>query len=718
MTEEPKRSSGTPPWTGSSLLPVVLVAGVALAVRCTVLREFTSSPWFDLPLVDEEAYDRLARQWLQGTKLHAGYFWQSIFYPFALSFMYRFGSVAAARWMQALLGVLTATLTYFLGRRVGGNGTATIAGLMVALYGPLVFSETQLVATGWEVFWGVSLLLSLLWMLDDPKALRIALYSGIGALSILTRATFVPFVMVGTAYAAVVIAKQARDSRRAGWRLLIGAFVFAVILLPVAWSNYRAAESFSVLPRSSGINLYIGNNLDVRSTLDIRPGEDWERLGQLPRRHGAQTPKESQEFFLGRFRQYVWENPGHFTFGLGQKALQFVLSTEIPRNVDMYEYRRYSRTFGALTQKHHHLGFPFAAIFSLAIVGFVFAGNRIPLPVVLFFVLVPAAVIMVFVTARYRMVIVPPLCVVAALGAQHVYKRWWTSRFWPVGGVLVGGLFLTCVPNPLALPPRDWGSEMLTYAAIKHIEKGRGDAAEPLLRDALKQDPSNAVAHTVLGTLHMMQRRDTDAQSEFVTALQIDPAYADAHLNYANLLLRHGQADDALTHYRLGLAVDPTNVLALNNVGAIFRDRGELEQAASYFRRAIAINPEFVVGHRNLGLVLLRLGKKAQAKPHLSRAHTTAPSPITAVALARLLIESEHPSHSDVAQAVRLAEYACDRTQSSDLKSIETLAEAYQLQGEIPKAQVLLDRCITLATRTGNATLASGCQAKAATLGH
>jgi Tfp pilus assembly protein PilF len=694
-----------------------LVAGVALTVRCAVLLEFTSSPWFHLPLVDEEAYDRLARQWLQGTKLHAGYFWQSIFYPFALSVVYRFGSVAAARWFQALLGVLTAVLTYLLGRRIGGNGTGTIAGLMVALYGPLVFAETQLVATGWEVFWGVSLLLSLLWMLDEPKALRIAIYSGAGALSILTRATFLPFVIIATAYAAIVIARQATDRDRARWRLLIGAVVFAAILLPVAWSNYRTAESFSVLPRSSGINLYIGNNLDVRSTLNIRPGQEWERLGRLPRRHGAQTPKESQQFFLRRFRQYVWENPGHFVFGLGQKALQFVVSTEIPRNVDMYEYRRYSRTFGVLTQKHGNLGFPFAVIFALAIVGFVFAGNRIPPPVVLFLVLVPAAVVLVFVTARYRMVVVPPLCVVAALGAQQIYKRWWTPRFWSAGGVLVGGLFLTCVPNPLALTKRDWGSEMLTYAAIKHIEQGRGDAAEPLLRDALKQDSSNVVAHTVLGTLYLMQKRHPEAESEFVTALRIDPGYADAHLRYADLLLGRGQTDDALTHYQRGLALEPGNLPALNNVGAIFRDRGELEHAASYFRRVVAINPGFVVGHRNLGLVLQRMGNTAEAEPHLSRAHAAAPSPLTAIALARIHMDSQHPSLYDVGQAVRLAEYACDRTQTSDLNSIQTLVDAYRLQGKLDQAQTLLDRCLTVATRTGNRALGSGCREQAAALG-
>ena len=80
-------------------------------------------------------------------------------------------------------------------------------------------------------------------------------------------------------------------------------------------------------------------------------------------------------------------------------------------------------------------------------------------------------------------------------------------------------------------------------------------------------------------------------------------------------------------------------------------------------------------------------------------------------------MDSQYPSLYDVGQAVRLAEYACDRTQTSDLNSIQTLVDAYRLQGKLDRAQTLLDRCLTVATRTGNRALGSGCQEQAAALG-
>ena len=688
----------------------LLIAGVALVVRSVVLLEFASAPWFNLAIVDEEAYDRLARQLLAGAGLDAGYFWQSLFYPFALSLAYHLGTVAAARRVQAILGVVTAVLTYLLGRRIGGNRTGTIAGLAVALHGPLIFSETQLVATGWEVFWGVSLLLSLLWMLDEPRLLRVTLYAAIGAASILTRATFLPFVAVATIYALMVTARRHPNRVQARWRALVTAAVFALVLLPIAWSNQRATGSFTFLPRSGSINLYIGNNLDVTSTLGIRPGQEWESFGRLPRRYGARTPKESEQFFMQRFRDYVWEHPGHFVFGLARKTVQFVGSTEIPRNVDLYEYRRYSRVLSLLTWKVKSFGFPFGVLFPLAVVGLVFAGKRVPPVVWLFLLLVPLAVILVFVTARYRMVIVPPLSVVAALGAEALYERARQRRFLPVLGVLASAVFVTCVPNPLAVRERDWGSEMLAFVAIQHVEKGQLEKAEPLLVAALQEDGNNVAAHTVLGMVRAAQRRLPEAESQFTTALQIDPEYADAHLNYASLLLMQGRTNEALSHYQRALAVDPENVLALNNVGVIHRKRGELEQAATMFRKAIALNPALAQSQVNLGNVLVQQGKPVEAVKHLAKAFETNPAGSTALALARLHLDPKQASVYDPSKAVRYAEHACNKTGMSDLESIETLFRAYQLQGRSKDAAELVDRCFTVAVSTGNATLGGGCQ--------
>jgi 4-amino-4-deoxy-L-arabinose transferase-like glycosyltransferase len=120
---------------------------LALAVRLLYLFEASSGPAFLVPLVDAETYHRVATALASGEASTDALFWQPVFYPLFLSVLYKIvgPSVVAARIVQAVLGAVTAALTYRLGRRAMGHGVGVVAGAIVALYGPLVFFDTELV---------------------------------------------------------------------------------------------------------------------------------------------------------------------------------------------------------------------------------------------------------------------------------------------------------------------------------------------------------------------------------------------------------------------------------------------------------------------------------------------------------------------------------------------------------------------------------------------
>jgi hypothetical protein len=236
----------------------------------------TRAPSFYVPIVDERSYDHLARQLLAGHPLDAAYFWQGPFYPAFLSAVYAWtnGSVLAARLAQSGLGAATAALSFRLGERIGGRRVGWIAGLTTALYGPLVFAEFELVATAWEAFLVVALLLLALRWCETPRAFWGLLLGLIGGLSIVTRATFVPFVAGLGVWLAIELARRSACLREGvtRWSLFAGGVL--LVLVPVAVVNGRATGHFGVLPYSGGINLYIGNNPDRVHTLQIRPGPE------------------------------------------------------------------------------------------------------------------------------------------------------------------------------------------------------------------------------------------------------------------------------------------------------------------------------------------------------------------------------------------------------------------------------------------------------------
>ena len=137
------------------------IFALALVVRLIYLWESSSSPSFANPVLDASTYDGLARSLAAGKRVSGELFWQPVFYPYFLSIVYWFsnGSIIFGKVVQIFLGSLTCLLTYYVGKRVFNHGTGIIAGLTIALYGPLIFFDGELLATGWANLWAVSLIL-------------------------------------------------------------------------------------------------------------------------------------------------------------------------------------------------------------------------------------------------------------------------------------------------------------------------------------------------------------------------------------------------------------------------------------------------------------------------------------------------------------------------------------------------------------------------------
>jgi 4-amino-4-deoxy-L-arabinose transferase-like glycosyltransferase len=544
------RRGGPGGWTFART--AFLVFALALAVRLVYLGEIAKSPTFHVPIVDSASYDQHARLLVEKGIFYQRFFWQGFLYPFFLAVVYFLtgGSMLAARLIQIVLGSFLCAGVFHLGSKLFDRRTGVVAGVIAALYGPLIFHDAEILDTGLSAVWAVVLIL-LFMKTRESKRLWPGLFLGIcGGLSVVTRATFLPYLVVACGW--LLFSWRARSVRPAlaaarGGLMLAG---FLAVTIPVAQLCYKSTGDFNFLSESGPINLYIGNNPERDRTIMIRPGSEWRELTRMPTVKGSMTDSEDRDVFTRLFLDYVKAQPADFVKGLVEKSVQFASSRELPRNEDMYVARKYSRLLSALTWKAGGFGFPFGILLPLALAGIVRYRKRIPAPVYGFLLLYPAAIIGVFVSGRYRIPVVPVLAIPAAAGALYLVdlvraKR--LSRAAAIAGAVCAVAAATSVAGPFAVEKFDYEAEMHTIVGFELMKQNRMDAALAELSETLRLDPASGDAHKYIGIIMGRERRHAEAAVHLRAALAQEPDSYLIRYYLGVTLLNLGKRDEAIS---------------------------------------------------------------------------------------------------------------------------------------------------------------------------
>ena len=242
----------------------------------------------------------------------------------------------------------------------------------------------------------------------------------------------------------------------------------------MAFANKKVTGHFGILPSSGGLNFYIGNNPEYRETLTVRPGWKWDQLTNHPAKYGAKKDEEFQAFFYRETLRYIRTQPLGFLGGIMRKFLQFIGSREIPRNVEIYLFRKWSILLEFLVWKKAGFGFPFGLLFPLAVVGIWYNRRRMPAPLLLYLVIYPLSVILVFVSARYRVPVVPAMAVCASAGffalRRLIVEGKWRRVFYTFFAVLPLVL-LSFLPGPFCEEEVNYEAEYYLYLATTDIPR-------------------------------------------------------------------------------------------------------------------------------------------------------------------------------------------------------------------------------------------------------
>jgi len=226
---------------------------------------------------------------------------------------------------------------------------------------------------------------------------------------------------------------------------------------------------------------------------------------------------------------------------------------------------------------------------------------------------------------------------------------------------------------------------------------------ETLFTHAAAATPDNWVAHSNLAVDGLMLYLQTEHSSLEKQLVQLDaplPASAQASPDSRERLAQ------TIRHCEAALQIRPRNVTARVALGKALMECGQLDDACAHLEIAVRLSPTNVVARQNFAEVLHRQGRAKEAIAQYQATLQLEPDWDSLLNnLAWLLATHPSPDVRDGAQAVRLAQRACQLTANTNLWFLHTLAAACAETGDFARALAAAGQARCLAAASGQSNL-------------
>jgi 4-amino-4-deoxy-L-arabinose transferase-like glycosyltransferase len=376
------------------------VFALALVVRILYLVSIRHAFFFDHLVTEPAFYDGWARAIVAGEAPVHLPFDEAPGFAYFVALMYAIAGhrLLAVLIVQAVLGAGACAAIAVVAERVGGHVAGWLAGGIAALYGPFIYFTGQLEPAALAV---CATSLALVATPGKQAAQRRWILAGAAwALAIIVRSELALGVPFAVAHAWLVA------GRRMAARTALAPAALLVLSLT---ANTIAHGRLVLLTNGAGINLWLGNNPDADGVDPFVHG----RLAEVVREveASATDPVERDHAFRGH---------AQFSAGLLLKKLVWTFSSrELPNAADIHWQTEQSWVY-------HRPWFPlpFALVFPLALAGAVLLGRRWRDHVVLLGPIAGAlaACVAFFTCARFRLVMMPSLIVLAASALEPLAR--------------------------------------------------------------------------------------------------------------------------------------------------------------------------------------------------------------------------------------------------------------------------------------------------------
>jgi len=565
-------------------LPIAIVAA-ALALRLGhlwAMRQGPFSPDAFLP-IDARLYHQWAIDWLAGDWPPAAPFERPPLYIWFIGCVYALaGSIPlAVLIVQTALGSLLCWVVYDVARMLFDDlRVAAGSAIATAISGPLIYFDAQLLNGSLDVFLQIG---SLWCVLRGGQSAKPATWIVAGlaiALSAINRGVallWLPFVLLW-----IWLPPRWREQRKTGALISIALLApLAITVGPVAWRNARLDEPslgvasasetvarlvsgrFVTIASNSGINFYLGNHSVLRDVNRLDHPEHmqlYDRIRMDPASRGITAYSAVNDDLLASTLGHVADWPGAWLRLMGTKLAELVNGTEIGRNTSPYADRGDSPILWLLLWRTG-LSFPNGLVIPFGLTGLFLArrGWREQLPAMACLLVHSIFIVVYFVTARYRLPMLPLLGIYAVYAGVSLYDRIRDGARASATRLAVGLIAAGLVANlPIVKVNRH-------HSYIDHFDLAVMLMDQDRLPDALEQlehsaeiEPTAPIVAIARCRLTRQIRGATAAVEVCRRAVHLDPFAADAHYQLGTALEQLQRSAEAVGHFKLASELEPT----------------------------------------------------------------------------------------------------------------------------------------------------------------
>ncbi len=587
------RLSSVRTWLADWRLQLCAVIAVAAVPRIVCLYQIRTWPFFDYPVLDSRTQWKWAGILLQTHLIgNPEVLAKAPLYSYYLALNQwashsRSASLYSAHLLQFLMGTATCGLTYLIGRRVYGAAAGFLGGMALALYSPGIYREGQLLDTALATLLATSFLLVCLHAFQSPRPRGVWFGAGL-LLGLLGLARPNLLLLAATTGLLMAIWLPKELGPRKTWAAIAVLGVGIVLpIAPITARNYLIGRRFVPISATGGINLYTGNNPNSDGYSPIPSGIAWERTWHEAMSQGALSPASQDAYWRARAVEFLKDQPRAALRLFVKKTYLYWNAYEIPNNVSYTWAREHSPLLRAMP-------FTFAVMGPLGLAGIVLGGwrGRKAWLLTLFVLTQMLAVTAFFVTARYRMPILPALSVLAAFAVATVLRMLRAGQFGrAAASVAVIAAFAVLVNSDVYGVARDRGANRdWYYLGQSHYLAEDYESAKEAFKRAVHQYPEDADAYALLGQVQVLTGEPEAAARSMRRALDLAPDFTTTAVWLAELYLAQGWPLDQVQG-RLLAAVEhqPRNPFGHAMLARVDIRLGDHEQARHHIEAAVAI---------------------------------------------------------------------------------------------------------------------------------
>jgi tetratricopeptide (TPR) repeat protein len=595
----------------ASRWPLLAILALAAALRLACWWSLREAPFVGELVMDSYEYDRWAQQLAAGDWLGSGTFFQAPLYPYLLGVVYRLGGhhPDLVYLLQIAVAVAGCAALHAAGRRIGGGALGLAAAAAMAVYGPFLYYDVQLLKESFAAS-TVCFLLAALVRARESSRLRGWLLAGLllGVLALLRENA----LLVAPLFLPLTVRRcepLGGALRRAA--LLVGGLALA--LLPVALRNAYVGGGLLPTTFNGGVMFYIGNHAGADGTYQpLVPGKQVPAIERVEVVRLAEqasgrrlSPSEVSAYWLRRALAWAADEPGAFARLQVRKLGMFWSWYEWPDAVDYYDMR--ARCW-VLRLPLLELG----GVELLALAGLWLSRRRLaPFAPALWLIAGwTLSTVPFFLFSRYRIPMVPALLLLAAVPLAALAEAWRGREARRAAALAALAAAALLLPR---LAPFEARRDLVELNLALLAER-RGDlaAAAGHYREVLRVSPDDFSALMGLGTLAARGGELPVAKRYFARAAELLPESDDAQANLGAAYLAMGEPASARRHLQRALELHTTHPQALQNLAVLRWRGGDAAGALELLDRLLAADPDNAAASRLRGRIA---GAAAAAKP-------------------------------------------------------------------------------------------------------